>query len=127
MNILQIVSFAFVVVLIMKVLGVTGEKYQIYVRIVAGLMIIVAACSQLDAIFSIIRDLALKIKMEGTYLAIIFKIIGIAYIVEFAHQICKEAKEELLASSIQFAGKVMIFVVASPIILALVELITQLL
>jgi stage III sporulation protein AD len=65
--------------------------------------------------------------MDSAYLDIIFKIIGIAYLAEFGYQLCKDAGEEAIGSKIQFAGKVMIFVISSPIILALVELITELL
>ncbi len=65
--------------------------------------------------------------MEGAYLTIIFKIIGIAYISEFGYQLCKDAGEDGIGSKIQLAAKVMIFVVAAPVILALMELITQLL
>ncbi|MGL6174361.1 MAG: stage III sporulation protein AD [Cellulosilyticaceae bacterium] len=126
MNILQLVAFAMLAIMVIRVLIPISGNFQIYIRILVGLMITIVACSQLDIIFNIIKDLAFKIKMEGTYLMIIFKIIGIAYIAEFGYQLCKDAGEEGIGNKIQFAAKVMIFVVAAPIILALIELITQL-
>lgn len=126
MNILQLVAFAMLAIMVIRVLIPISGNFQIYIRILVGLMITIIACSQLDIIFNIIKDLAFKIKMEGTYLMIIFKIIGIAYIAEFGYQLCKDAGEEGIGNKIQFAAKVMIFVVAAPIILALIELITQL-
>ncbi|OOB77661.1 MAG: stage III sporulation protein AD [Epulopiscium sp. Nuni2H_MBin003] len=127
MNILQIVSFAAIGVILCKFLIEIESDKEIYVRMLVGLAIFMVACSQLDVIFSIIRELANKINMDSTYLTIIFKIIGIAYIAEFAYQLCDDADEEGIGKKIEFAAKVMIFVVAAPVILALIELITGLL
>ncbi len=127
MNILQVVSFAAIGVVIVKFLQQIGGNSHLYVRVIVGLTIFTVASSQLDIVFQIIQQLASKINMEGTYLTIIFKIMGIAYISEFGYQLCKDAGEEGIGAKIQFAAKVMIFVVSAPIILALIDLITQLL
>ncbi|WP_010166286.1 stage III sporulation protein AD [Candidatus Epulonipiscium viviparus] len=127
MNILQLVSFAAIGVVIIKILDAIGSKVTTYIKVLIGLSIFGFACTQLDVIFDIIRDLASKINMEGTYLTIIFKIIGIAYIAEFGLHLCKDAGEEGIGKKIEFAAKVMIFVVAAPVILALIDLITGLL
>lgn len=127
MNILQLVGFAATAVVLLKILEAVGSKVGPYIKVLVGLAIFGFACTQLDVMFDIIRDLAGKINMEGTYLTIIFKIIGIAYIAEFGLQLCKDAGEEAIGKKIEFAAKVMIFVVAAPVILALVELITGLL
>lgn len=129
MNILQLVAFGVGTALLIKCLEKINEKAMVNtaIRIVAIVMLMVVACTQLEVIFTVIRELAFKIKMEGTYLMIIFKIIGIAYIAEFGYQLCSDAGEKGIGTQIQFAGKVMIFVVSAPIILALIELITQLL
>lgn len=129
MNILQLVAFGVGAVLLIKCVEKANEKATVNtaIRLVAIVMLMIVACTQLDVIFTIIRELAYKIKMEGTYLTIIFKIIGIAYIAEFGYQLCSDAGEKGIGTQIQFAGKIMIFVVSAPIILALIELITQLL
>ncbi|OON90520.1 MAG: stage III sporulation protein AD [Candidatus Epulonipiscium fishelsonii] len=123
----EILEFFAVGVVTIKFLSEIGSNTQIYVRIIVGLTLFSVACSQLDVVFQIIQQLANKVNMEGTYLTIIFKIIGIAYISEFGYQLCKDAGEEGIGGKIQFAAKVMIFVVAAPVILALIDLITQLL
>ncbi|MEG1000533.1 MAG: SpoIIIAC/SpoIIIAD family protein [Cellulosilyticaceae bacterium] len=129
MNILQIVAFGVGAALLIKCIEKINEKAMANtaIRLIAIVMLMGVACTQLDVIFTIIRELAFKIKMEGTYLMIIFKIIGIAYIAEFGYQLCSDAGEKGIGTQIQFVGKIMIFVVSSPIVLALIELITQLL
>ena len=48
------------------------------------------------------------------------------YIVEFGAQISRDAGEDAIASKIELAGKVIIMVLAIPIMLALLELIIKL-
>ena len=50
------------------------------------------------------------------YLIILLKIIGISYLVEFGAQVCRDAGEGAIASKVELAGKVMILVMAVPII-----------
>jgi stage III sporulation protein AD len=60
------------------------------------------------------------------YLTTILKIIGIAYIAEFGSQICKDAGEGSIAAKIEFAAKVLVMVLALPIIVAVLESILRL-
>jgi len=55
----------------------------------------------------------------------ILKIIGIAYIAEFGAEVCKDAGEGAIASKIELAGKVIIIVLAAPIITSLLDLIVE--
>ncbi len=66
--------------------------------------------------------------MEFAYFSIILKIIGIAYIVEFGGaQVSRDAGEEAIASKIELGGKVVMMVLAMPILLALMDLIIKIL
>ena len=49
------------------------------------------------------------------------KIIGIAYIAEFGSQMIRDAGQEGIASKVEFAGKVLILIMAIPIINIVVE------
>ncbi len=55
------------------------------------------------------------------YLSTILKIIGIAYIAEFASQITKDAGQAAISSKIEFSGKIIILAMAIPIITAIIE------
>lgn len=127
MNIIQLVAFGMIATILIAVVGKEDKTYGLFIRIGATVMLLIFIIMQLDEVLQIIVELASKIHMEGTYLSIIFKIVGIAYISEFGYQLCKDAGEESIGSKVQLAGKVMIFALSSPIILALMDLITQLL
>ena len=132
MEIMKLVGFGLVATLLISIVNMYGgsESYnktigQI-IRIVVVTIFMIFIVSQLDGVFTVIKDLAVKMKMDNTYLNIVLKVVGIAYLAEFGAQLCEDAGEKAIGSKIQLTGKVMIFVIASPVILALVELITDL-
>lgn len=49
------------------------------------------------------------------------KILGVAYLAEFASVICRDAGEQAVAQKVEFAAKVIIAVLALPILVAILE------
>lgn len=127
MDILKLVGFGLAVVIMIVLVSEQNKTHGTLIRLFGAVLLLIIIVPQLAIIFDILRDLSDKIQLEDTYLMIIFKIIGVAYISEFGYQLCKDAGEESIGSKVQFAGKVLILVIASPIALALIELVTQLL
>lgn len=70
--------------------------------------------------------IAINAKVNIVYVETILKIIGIAYIAEFASQITKDAGQGAIASKIELAGKILILAMAIPILTLLIETIIQL-
>ena len=128
MEIVRLVSFAVATTLLIKLFTKT-DTYgsEFYIRLAGVVILMVFIATQLSSVLRIIYDLAARIKMDNLYLNIVLKVVGIAYLAEFGYQLCKDANEEALGNAVQFAGKVMIFVVASPVISALVDMIANLL
>jgi stage III sporulation protein AD len=73
-----------------------------------------------------LERLALNAKVNLVYVETILKIIGIAYIAEFAVQVTKDAGQGAVASKIELAGKVIILAMAIPILTVLIETIINL-
>ena len=73
-----------------------------------------------------IEKMALNANVNLVYLETILKIIGIAYIAEFAAQITKDAGQGSMASKIELGGKILILAMAIPIITVLIETIIEL-
>ncbi len=83
----------------------------------------------IDQIYEVIRMLeriAIHANVNMVYLETILKIIGIAYIAEFGAQITKDAGQGALASKIEIAGKILILVMAIPILTVIIETIVSL-
>lgn len=129
MDIFKIVIFSVISALLIVTVNQNsgGKIYGDIIRLVATTILMIFIVTQLGTVFEVVKELAAKINMDNTYLGIVLKVVGIAYIAEFGYQLCEDAGEKAIGSKIQFAGKVMIFVIAAPVILALIELITDLL
>lgn len=130
MEMLKLVGFGIVAVIFIITIGKYSDQtgvFSVILRIATVVIFMIFILGKLGGVLGIIRELSQKVQIDSAYLNIIFKVIGIAYIAEFGYQLCKDAGEEAIGTKIQFAGKVMIFVISSPVILALVSLITELL
>ncbi|MBQ9990771.1 MAG: stage III sporulation protein AD [Lachnospiraceae bacterium] len=55
------------------------------------------------------------------YYKILFKIIGITYLCEFASGICKDAGYQSISSQVELLGKLMILVSAMPVLITIIE------
>ncbi len=99
----------------------------------AFLLIIFVGCSiflllveQISNIIKMLLAIAQQAKVNMVYLEIILKIIGVAYVAEFASQITKDAGQGTLASKIELAGKIIILAMAIPILTVMIETILNL-
>ena len=61
------------------------------------------------------------------YFSLLIKITGIAYLSEFATNICKDSGETAIASKVELAGRVIIIAMSVPILGALIDTITNIL
>lgn len=73
-----------------------------------------------------VERLAVNANVNTVYVETILKIIGIAYIAEFAAQITKDAGQGAIASKIELGGKILILAMAIPILSVLIETVLQL-
>lgn len=119
-------------------IGLTGAVLAVYVKesnreiavlisLVTGLVLFLYALSKVGAVISILAELATRANINMFYLTVVLKIMGIAYIAEFGAQICRDAGEGSTATKIEFAAKILVMVLALPIIMALMESVLRLL
>ncbi|MDQ0269400.1 stage III sporulation protein AD [Cytobacillus purgationiresistens] len=90
-----------------------------------GCTIFLYLIDQIYMIIHMIEKLAVNANVNMVYLETILKIIGIAYIAEFASQITKDAGQGAIAAKIEMAGKIFILAMAIPILTVLIETIIQ--
>ena len=68
-----------------------------------------------------------KASINSTYLMLLIKITGIAFLSEFAVSICKDSGESAIASKIEIGTKIIIISMSIPIISSLLEIILSVL
>lgn len=125
MEIFQIVGFAIIATLISVILKKYKPEISLQIAIVTGVIIFALMVAKLSMVINLLTDITYKINIELTYLTTIIKIIAIAYIAEFASEVCRDAGEGTIAMKVEFAGKILIIVLAVPIIYALLDLVIK--
>ncbi|MBO8128485.1 MAG: stage III sporulation protein AD [Peptococcaceae bacterium] len=127
MEILQYVGFAFIATVIALILRQQKPEIALLLSVVAGVVIFLAVLDKIDAVINVLTDLASRANVNVIYLGAILKIIGIAYIADFGAQICRDAGEGALGAKIEFAAKILIMVLAVPIVMAVLDTLMKIL
>ncbi|SHJ95774.1 stage III sporulation protein AD [Propionispora hippei] len=126
MDIVQIVGLGFVVTLLSLIIKRERPEIALQLSLALAAIIFLLVLTKIGAVLNLFRDLAEKANISQMYLNTILKIIGIAYIAEFGAQVCKDAGEGAVASKIELAGKVMVMVMAIPIIVLVLDTVIRL-
>lgn len=125
MDIIQIVLFGITTTLIYIIIKEVQPNIALILVLIASIMIFVQIIEQIRIVITFIESLALRASIQSYYVMTIFKIIGIAYIVEISANLTKDSGLSSLASKIELAGKIFILLLALPIIQAVIEIIIQ--
>lgn len=121
MEIIKVVAFAFMALFIVLIFKGRRDDLAIQVSIAAGILIFLFMINKLTIIMGFLQTLANKANIDVVYLNTVFKILGIAYLASFCSEICKDAGESSIAAKVEFAGKILILVLAIPILMAVMQ------
>jgi stage III sporulation protein AD len=126
-NILQIVGIGIIAALLAVIIKQQRPDMALLVSLAAGAFIFVMVLGNVKSVVAGIEQMANKANLNTIYLTTVLKVVGIAYIAEFGSQICSDAGEKAIASKIELGGKILIMVLALPILTALMEIILKIL
>jgi stage III sporulation protein AD len=121
MDIIKVVSFAFIALAVIVTIRKEREDLAIQISLVAGILIFIFMVTKISSVLQLLQELAIKANIDFIYLDIVFKILGISYLASFCSEICRDAGEGNLASKVEFAGKILILVLAIPILMAVLQ------
>lgn len=127
MDILQIVGIGLLTTVLILVIREQKPMFAFLLAAFLGVAIFLSLIGKIDNVVSVLEELADRSGIPAIYLKTMLKIIGIAYIAEFGAQIVRDAGMESIASKIEFAGKILILVMAVPIISVIIETVLNLL
>jgi stage III sporulation protein AD len=125
-EILKIVGFALIATFLALVIKEQKPNFAFLLIVFVGCSIFLFLIDQIYAIIHMLEKIAVNANVNIIYVETILKIIGIAYIAEFASQITKDAGQAAIASKIEMAGKILILAMAIPILTVLIETIIAL-
>ena len=111
--------------IVAAILGVFIKKE----RMELSLLISISACvliffyilTQIGVILEFMGELLDMVAVEETYYIQLLKMLGVAYVAEFASSICKDAGQQSIAGMIELFAKISIVALSIPGLLFLVE------
>lgn len=91
---------------------------------IAICLVIISLCvDKLKIFVESVENITTLIKLDKTYVAVLLKLIGIAYICEFGAGISKDAGYSAVASHIELLGKLTMLTVSLPVFISVVQMI----
>lgn len=126
-EIIKIIGIGLIALVIIIILKQYKPEYAIYVSMIAGILILFLAVEKITGIINLLQSISDKTYINKSFLSILLKITGIAFLTEFAVSVCSDAGEKAIASKIEIGSKVIIITMSIPIITSLLELIIEIL
>lgn len=127
MDIFQIVVWGITASIILLVIRRERPELAIAFSLVAGISILIAVLPSLSTVISTFSAIASESGLGPLYFGIILKVLAVSYIADLGASICRDAGENLIASRVEMAGKILILLCSIPVIQGIVELIRSLL
>ncbi len=97
------------------------SEYGIYIGMAGSILLMYLGIRKFSGILDIINKCADYISIGPSYMEILIKMLGIAYIAEFASGVSRDAGYSSIASQIELIGKLSILLISTPIIEALLN------
>ncbi|KAF1679675.1 stage III sporulation protein AD [Bacillus mexicanus] len=120
-DIVQIVGLGLIATFLSLIVKEQKPTFAFLIVVFAGCAIFLYLVDQIYDIIRMIEKIAVNANINMVYVETILKIIGIAYIAEFGAQLTKDAGQGAIASKIELAGKILILVMAVPILTVIIE------
>ena len=121
MTILTAAAAGLTAVLLAVQLKSVKSEYGVYLVMAAGVFIFLYGLGKMEVILDTLAHIRDSIQIEPIYLDMLLRMIGIAYVAEFASGICRDAGYGALGSQIEIFGKLSILAVSMPVFGALLE------
>lgn len=127
MEVVRVVGLAIVGVVLLALVRRTKPEIGVVLAIACGAVILIMAVARAGELLALIRDLAVKAGVDAGYTLLLLRVIAIAFATEFGAQVCRDAGEEAVARAVEITGKIMVLIVAVPVVKAVLEVLASLL
>lgn len=127
MIILKIVGFGILATLMVVILKENSKEVAIILIIASSIILLLSTVNYLKPIVSMIENIVSNSSIESSYILVILKITGIAYLIEFGKDICIDAGQNSIANKMEIAGKIIIVSLSVPVITSVFEVVEKLL
>ena len=127
MEIFQLVGIAFITAVTALLLKETKPELSFAVTVTGSIILLLFAFELFRGSISIFNRIAETTGIKSSMVKIILKMVGIGYLVEFSAGILNDFGQNSVADKLVFCGKILLLILAIPILESVLTLINKLL
>jgi len=127
MDIIQIGVLGIVSAILILIIKSSRPEIGLQISLAFGAIVMVFLAGKIKSIIDLVDLYMTKTNINGVYIKTIIKIIGMAYITEFAAESCRDVSQNAIAAKVELAGKILIMITAIPIITSVMGIILNML
>ncbi len=125
--IFQLIGIALITAVAALVLKATKPELSLAVTIAGGIILLMFGFDLLKDSISVFQKIADATGIDSALIKIVLKMIGIGYLVEFSAGLLADFGQNALADKLVLCGKIVILILAIPILESVLSLILKLL
>ncbi len=127
MAVFKIVGIALMAVAASLVLRAYRPELGLQIAVAAGVLILMLTLDELIALSSFLSETLARFQIDPGYLKVMLKVIGTAYLAQFAADLCRDAGESAVAGKVELAGRVLILALCLPVLMSILEMVGSIL
>ena len=121
MDIINIAIMGIAGVLLALPLRKERGEYSIFIAMAVCICIFVYLLSKVETILGFVGRLESMVNVDGRYIGLVLKMVGITYVAEFASNMCKDAGFGAIGNQLVIFAKLSILVVSVPVLNVFLE------
>lgn len=125
-EVLKIVGLGITISIFVVIIKQIKPEFSVAVIVTGSIIMIITIVKYFTDLFSIFDLIIDKTGLDQNILSCVLKIIGIGYLIEFGAGVCNDTGNASIGDKVILGGKVLIFVVAMPIITNLLDIVVGL-
>lgn len=126
MQIFQLIGIAFVTAVTALLLKSARPELSFAVTVAGCIILLLMILDLVKDSLSVFHDIAQNTGIDATLIKILLKMIGVGYLVEFSAGLLNDFGQNSLADKLIFAGKIIVLILAVPILESVLSLIASL-
>lgn len=125
--IFQLIGIAFLTATAALLVKGTKPELAVVITIAGGIILLLIVLEAFQGSLTVFSEIAHMTGLDAALIRTLLKMVGIGYIVEFSAGILHDFGQDSLADKLIFCGKILILILAVPILESILSLVSDLL
>jgi stage III sporulation protein AD len=127
MTILQVIATGILCAVLALTIKKQSPEVALLITIASSVLLFIMVLPDLAYAIGVFNQIGEKLDGGFRYVGLVLRVIGVAYMAELGASVCTDAGESAIAAKIDLAGRLIILVMAMPVIIDIVNIILGLL